>query len=174
MQNLKKASTFFLLRLCFPFSISQSAIFNPLCLPQGRSCYTVDHFEIAYLEKSLPDTSALTQPDTPLYFCMSYKGMSEMHVVLSEPKMLCQDYHFLVQCRSTLVPRNNSVFVQYNIRNKTEKNFYNERKEMKRMAGSTVDYNCTRRERKSTFGECWIYKCHVANNSLSTIAARQW
>lgn len=105
----------------------------------------LDHFEIAYLEKSLPDTSALPQPDTPLYFCMSYKGMSEMHVVLSEPNMLCQDYHFPVQCRSILIPRNNSDFVQCNIRNKTEKK-YNERKEMKRMAGSTVEYNCTRRE----------------------------
>lgn len=52
----------------------------------------LDHFEIAYLEKSVPDTSASPQPDVPLYFRMSYEGIAEMPVVLSEPTMLCQGY----------------------------------------------------------------------------------
>lgn len=60
---------------------------SPLHLPEGRSCYMLDHFEIPTLEKSVPDASASPQLDDPLFFHMSYKGIVEMPTVLSEPTM---------------------------------------------------------------------------------------
>lgn len=68
------------------------AVLHPLCLPEGRSCCMLDHFEIAYLEKSMPDTLASPQPDVPLYFHVSYKGIVEMPAVFSESTMVCQGY----------------------------------------------------------------------------------
>lgn len=52
----------------------------------------LDHFGIAYLEKSVPDTLASPQPDVPLYFHVLYKGIVEMPAVFSESTMVCQGY----------------------------------------------------------------------------------
>lgn len=68
------------------------AVFLCLCLPEGRSCIMLDHFEITYLEKSVPDTMALPQPDVPLCFHVSYKGIVEIPAVFSESTTVCQGY----------------------------------------------------------------------------------
>lgn len=49
----------------------------------------LDHFEIAYLEKNVPDTLASPQPDVPLYFDVPYKGIVEIPAVFSESTMVC-------------------------------------------------------------------------------------
>lgn len=40
----------------------------------------------------MPDTLASPQPDVPLYFRVSYKGIVEMPTVFSESTMVCQGY----------------------------------------------------------------------------------
>lgn len=98
MKDLKKVRTLFSFEIRLSlWYFSVFALFIPLRLPEGRSCYMLDHFEIAYLEKSGPDTLASPQPDVPLYFHTSRKGIAEMPVVLSEPTMLCQGSPSLFQ-----------------------------------------------------------------------------
>lgn len=86
----------------------------------------LDHFEIAYLEKSMPDTLASPQPDVPLYFHVSYKEIVEMPSVFSESTMVCQGYPSLswgvtlVHHRSTLIPSHGGDLVQCDIRNMTK------------------------------------------------------
>lgn len=86
-------------RTLFSFEIRLSlwhfsvfAVLLCLCLPEGRSCFMLDHFELAYLEKSVPDTLASPQPDVPLYFCVSYKGIVEMPAVFSGSTTVCQSH----------------------------------------------------------------------------------
>lgn len=100
------------------------AVLLCLCVPEGRSCFMLDHFELAYLEKSMPDTFASPQLNIPLYIHVSYKGIVEMPAVFSESTMVCQDYpspswrtSTLVHHRSTLNPSHGSDIVQCDVRN---------------------------------------------------------
>lgn len=63
--------------------------------------------------------------------------------------------------------------ILYNVTLETrQKKKYNERKEMKRMAGSTVEYNCTRRESPLLESVGFIHAMWLI--IPFPIAARQW
>lgn len=100
----------------FSCYFSVFAVFILLCMPGGRSCYMLNHFEITYLEKSVPDNWALPQIYVPSCFNMLYKEIAEKPVVLSEPTMLSISFlgsnTALVHCRSTLVPLHSGDLVQ--------------------------------------------------------------